>query len=176
MALIDHGPDRLLKAPPHAWYIHVEDGEGDEHTTFANALIDDVPALVPGESVEFTFRFLPIGYHPQDDLPGDPAEHIDRVRAVQRVGRVAGHYADYWTDSHRFRFRDQSAGDRPSPLVGLEPAYDALVTDGVWLVLDDVAAENPLPDVYADVELGGAVITEFDTHDEREDVLDEFSY
>lgn len=165
MGLIDKSIP--LTAPEQAWLIHLQ-GE----TTYANALTSEVPQQTRGVSGNYPFVFYTrttsdIGFDPvltQPD-PEDEDEYLDRAEAVYEPIEHAGSFVLHRSARNRYRITPQTPPEAPSLIVGLEPVYDTIATDGVWGAIGGYEADARLEEELVFVTLEVTMLAPFDDYD-----------
>ena len=161
----------LPKATPKdAWLVYLYDGE-QEHVTYANGLVEDIPPRTVGEGGSWQFHFT------RDGGPRsyDPLEHTDRYQRVQEVGKWADRYVLKEPMEEPPRYRERVPYGGASVLVGVRPTYQT-PAGGIWGLVDSYDETNSLPESGMTVTLELTMLASMDDYADRDEVVAELSF
>ena len=142
----------------NAWYVHTDDG-----IIACNALIDDIPSQVQGETESYPFALYSRAY--EEDYMSDQQRHIHPYQTLLDIARNAGAYVVHSTPSNRFRYSDQTPSAAPELLIGLEPSYEHPTTGGLWGLVSGYSDENAHAEHFIRMEVDVLKLAEFDEYD-----------
>lgn len=164
-------PEIPKSVPRTAWYVYLHDGE-QEHVTYANGLVENIPPRTVSESGTWQFHFT------RDGGPRsyDPLEHTDRYQRVQEVGKWAARYILKEPIEEEPRYRERVPHGGGSLLVGFRPAYETPVTNGIWGLVDSYDETNSLPETELTVSLEATMLATMDDYETRNEVVAELSF
>jgi hypothetical protein len=124
---------------------------------------EDMPEYRVGKTYQMDFIFWE---NTQDTSSQD---NLDRYEAVREYSRWAGRYALEQTIDGTARFSEHTpdSASVDSIVVRLVPDSGLTVTDGIWVVLDDVDDTTRYPNDLARIGLRFTVLARGDQYDSR---------
>lgn len=140
--------------------------------TETDGLIGDQPALIPGESDDFSFLFRS---RPEWEDPTD--DHVQRFNDARAYAKNAGAYYTWETIETDIYWKDRVSD--PSPLVKITAPDDDPTATSIWGLIESIDSDTSYPveqctlslSIFklADVGTGtGEFATEADLRDVRE--------
>lgn len=128
------------------------------NSTETDGLVDDQPALTPGESDDFSFLFRS---RPGWDDPTD--DHLQRFDTARGYAANAGTAISYTTIETDIYWYEQVSN--PSPLVKITAPDDDLTAISLWGLIEEVDADTSYPSEQCVLSLGILMITPVGTDD-----------